>query len=65
MTSSTDPSSTGWLALTEMEVTRNTAGSVFGALLGGYALFFWLDLHHVYRIALVAIAAAAALATAR
>jgi spermidine synthase len=42
----------------------NTAGSLLGALLGGYALLFWLDLHHVFRIALAALAAAAALATA-
>jgi predicted membrane-bound spermidine synthase len=42
----------------------NTAGSLLGALLGGYALLFWLDLHHVFRVALAALAAAAALATA-
>ncbi|HEY5656331.1 MAG TPA: fused MFS/spermidine synthase [Myxococcota bacterium] len=30
----------------------NTVGSLCGALLGGYVLLFWLDLHHVYRIAL-------------
>ena len=41
----------------------NTAGSLLGALLGGYALLFWLDLHHVFRIALAALAVAAALAT--
>ena len=41
----------------------NTLGSLAGALLGGYALLFWLDLHHVYRIALAALAGAAALAT--
>jgi hypothetical protein len=41
----------------------NTAGSLLGALLGGYALLFWLDLHHVFRVALAALAAAAALAT--
>src|SRR5262245_48711571 len=34
----------------------NTVGSLLGALLGGYALLFWLDLHHVYRIALAALA---------
>src|SRR6185436_13458205 len=28
-----------------------TIGSLFGALLGGYALLFWLDLHQVFRIA--------------
>jgi spermidine synthase len=42
----------------------NTLGSLFGALLGGYALLFWLDLHHTYRIAMATIAVAAALATA-
>ena len=30
----------------------NTVGSLLGALLAGYLLFFWLDLHHIYRIAL-------------
>ncbi len=40
----------------------NTLGSLAGALLGGYALLFWLDLHAVYRVALAAVAAAAALA---
>ena len=33
----------------------NTLGSLLGALLGGYALLFWLDLHAVYRIALAAL----------
>jgi spermidine synthase len=41
----------------------NTAGSLLGALLGGYVLLFWLDLHHVFRIALAALAVAAALAS--
>ncbi|TMA30008.1 MAG: methyltransferase domain-containing protein [Deltaproteobacteria bacterium] len=41
----------------------NTLGSLLGALIGGYALLYWLDLHHVYRIALCAVALAAALAT--
>lgn len=41
----------------------NTAGSLLGALVGGYALFHWLDLHHVYRVALAALAIAAALLT--
>jgi spermidine synthase len=27
----------------------NTFGSLLGALLGGYLLLFWLDLHHIYR----------------
>ncbi len=34
----------------------NTLGSLLGALVGGYALLFWLDLHHVYRIAVSALA---------
>jgi spermidine synthase len=33
----------------------NTIGSLFGALFGGYVLFFWLDLHQIYRIALAAL----------
>jgi spermidine synthase len=41
----------------------NTVGSLLGALLGGYALFFWLDLHHIYRLAVVALAAGAAVLT--
>jgi spermidine synthase len=41
----------------------NTAGSLLGALIGGYALLIWLDLHHVYRIAVGALALAATLVT--
>jgi predicted membrane-bound spermidine synthase len=41
----------------------NTAGSLLGALFGGYALYYWLDLHHMYRLALAAVAIAAALLT--
>ncbi|HUO63466.1 MAG TPA: fused MFS/spermidine synthase [Terriglobales bacterium] len=41
----------------------NTLGSLLGALLGGYALLFWLDLHQVYRVALGALALGAALLT--
>jgi spermidine synthase len=41
----------------------NTVGSLLGALIGGYALLIWLDLHHVYRIAVAALLLAAALAT--
>jgi SAM-dependent methyltransferase len=41
----------------------NTLGSLLGALIGGYALLFWLDLHHTYRIAMGAVAVAAALMT--
>ena len=39
----------------------NTVGSFLGALLGGYALLFWLDLHVVYRIGVLAAVVAAAL----
>ncbi|MGI9590813.1 MAG: fused MFS/spermidine synthase, partial [Myxococcota bacterium] len=39
----------------------NTMGNLLGALLGGYALLHWLDLHHVYRLGLVAVVAAAVL----
>jgi predicted membrane-bound spermidine synthase len=42
----------------------NTVGSLVGALLGGYALFFWLDLHHIYRVAVVALAAGSTILTA-
>ncbi len=42
----------------------NTVGSLLGALLGGYVLLFWLDLHHVYRIALGALALGAAISMA-
>jgi spermidine synthase len=41
----------------------NTVGSLLGALIGGYALLFWLDLHHVYRIALCALVLAAVIVT--
>ncbi len=43
----------------------NTAGSLLGALLGGYLLLFWLDLHHIYRLSVVALAVASALLTPR
>lgn len=43
----------------------NTVGSLLGALIGGYILFFWFDLHHVYRIAVVALFFAALLLTIR
>ncbi len=39
----------------------NTLGSLAGALLGGYALLLWLDLHWVYRLAVLAILLAGAL----
>src|SRR5271157_3751925 len=41
----------------------NTLGSLLGAVLGGYALLFWLDLHQVYRVALGALAVGATLLT--
>jgi spermidine synthase len=43
----------------------NTVGSLLGALLAGYALLFWLDLHHVYRIAVGALVLAAGLLALR
>ncbi len=43
----------------------NTVGSLLGALIGGYALFFWFDLHHVYRFAVGALVIASALITMR
>jgi predicted membrane-bound spermidine synthase len=41
----------------------NTAGSLMGALLGGYLLLIWLDLDQIYRLGLVALALGAALST--
>ncbi len=43
----------------------NTVGSLLGALLGGYALLIWLDLHQVYAIGLGALAVGAGLLTWR
>jgi spermidine synthase len=43
--------------------SANTVGSLLGALVGGYLLLIWLDLHHVYRIAVAAIALAATIVT--
>lgn len=43
----------------------NTVGSVLGALLGGYVLLFWLDLHHVYLLASGALVLAAAIVSLR
>ena len=37
----------------------NTVGSLLGALAGGYALFFWLDLDQIYLVAGAALIAAA------
>ena len=39
----------------------NTLGSLLGAMIGGYAALYWLDLHHVFRLALGALAVAAVL----
>ena len=41
----------------------NTIGSLLGALVGGYVLFFWFDLHQIYRIAMSALAVGAAILT--
>jgi len=41
----------------------NTIGSLLGALVGGYVLFFWLDLHHIYRVAMVALVVGASILT--
>ena len=41
----------------------NTVGSLLGALLGGYLLLFWLDLHHVYRLAMACLAVSAGMLT--
>jgi spermidine synthase len=41
----------------------NTIGSLLGALLGGYLLLLWLDLHHVYRVAASALVIGAGILT--
>jgi spermidine synthase len=41
----------------------NTLGSLLGALFGGYLLLFWLDLHQIYRLAMVALAVGASILT--
>lgn len=43
----------------------NTVGSLLGALLGGYLLLAFVDLHHVYRIATLALAVTAVLLSVR
>ncbi len=43
----------------------NTLGSLLGALIGGYALLSVLDLHHVYRLAIAALAVGAVLLAVR
>jgi hypothetical protein len=40
-------------------------GSLLGALLGGYLLLYWIDLHQVYRLATAAVAVGALLVTFR
>jgi spermidine synthase len=40
----------------------NTVGSLLGALIGGYALYFWLDLDGVYRSIALALVVATAIA---
>lgn len=42
----------------------NTVGSLLGALLGGYLLFLFFDLHAVYRIALAGLILASAILSA-
>ncbi len=41
----------------------NTIGSLLGALVGGYILFFWLDLHQIYRVAMIALVFGASILT--
>ena len=43
----------------------NTLGSLLGALLGGYVLLFWVDLHVIFRVASLAVALSAALLSLR
>ena len=50
-----------WGAVAGRLYSWNTFGSLLGALLGGYILLFWVDLHSVFRIATVAVALSAAL----
>ena len=37
----------------------NTLGSLLGALLGGYALLFWIEVHHVFQLSLLTLSVAA------
>jgi spermidine synthase len=41
----------------------NTIGSLLGALVGGYVLFFWLGMDEIYRIAMAALAVGASILT--
>ncbi len=50
-----------WGAVAGRLYSWNTFGSLLGALLGGYILLFWVDLHSVFRIATVAVALSAVL----
>ncbi len=43
----------------------NTVGSLLGALMGGYVLLAWLDLHHVYRLSVAALSVGALILTIR
>ncbi|MEE8474560.1 MAG: fused MFS/spermidine synthase, partial [Myxococcota bacterium] len=43
----------------------NTVGSLLGALLGGYALLFWLDLDQIFRLAMATVVVAAGLVSFR
>lgn len=43
----------------------NTVGSLLGALVGGYLLLAWLDLHHVFRVAIAGVAISATILTWR
>jgi spermidine synthase len=43
----------------------NTLGSLLGALLGGYLLLFWVNLHVVFRVASAAVALSALLLSLR
>lgn len=52
-----------WGAVAGRLYSWNTFGSLLGALLGGYILLFWVDLHSVFRVATVAVALSAALLT--
>lgn len=45
--------------------SANTVGSLLGSLVGGYLLLYWLDLHHVARIAVLALAVGAFLLSLR
>jgi spermidine synthase len=54
-----------WGAVAGRLYSWNTFGSLLGALLGGYVLLFWVDLHTVFRVASLAVALSAALLSFR